>query len=217
MKTKLAFITLFSLALSACAAEEEPPAKPKEEPKKKRSNVVKVTLPVPPGKHVACTDLLPKTEPFTEVLPEEIGEIKDRGKSNSAATAVCSIIRGGEPPTKVKELKTMQDKYSKHGVLPGDEYCQVSAYCSAVNDEDAFKRKCEKDSNELVTLDGQIACLRATEKGAEYSYTYKFIEPDTKCVLEVLAGPSVEEKELVEKCAIAARAEITKESISNWK
>lgn len=218
MKTQIIAISLFTMAATACKGKlDEEPAPAEKTETKEKSNVIKVTTAVPYGKHVACADMLPDTAPFTEAIGDEIGEIRDRGKSNSEATAVCSLIRAGQPPDKVKELKTLEDKYSKLGVLPGDEYCLITAYCSLSSDEESFKKSCEGGANQsLVALEGQTACLRATEKGAEYSYTYKFIEPDTQCIVETLAGPSVEDQEIIKNCALATRTAMTKESVAKF-
>lgn len=214
MKTHLLAASLMLVSTFACKGEleGEEPAKPVE---KKKSNVVKLTTAVPYGKHLACVDVFPDTTVFTEAMGDEIGEIRDKSKSNSAASVVCSLIRAGEPPASPKELKTLEEKYAKLGVLPGDEYCMISAYCSLANDEDTFKAKCEADGNQRSSLDGQFACLRATEKGVEYSYTYKFIEPDTNCTVEAMAGPSVNDEAMVKNCALAARNAMTKASVAN--
>jgi hypothetical protein len=211
-------LVLGGLLAGACKGEIEGGDKPETKPvEDKKSNIVKLTTAVPYGKHIACSAVLPETAPFTEKLGEghEIGVIKDKSPSNSSATFVCSVVKAGDPPASPKELKTLEDKYAKLGVLPGDEYCMVIGYCSLANDDETFKRKCDEDSNRPDTLDGQFACVRATEKGAEYSYTYKFIEPDTKCALEVMAGPSVNEEAVVRSCALAARDAITKEGVAN--
>jgi hypothetical protein len=216
MKLSLIVASLSLLLAGACKGELEGPEPSKKPPaEKKKSNVVKLTTAVPYGKHVKCSDLFKDPAVFTERIGDEIGEIKDKTASNSNSTSTCSFIRAGEPPETPKELKTLEDKYGKLGVLPGDEYCQVTTYCSIANDEETFKKKCEEDGNSPTTMDGQFACLRATEKGVEYSYTYKFIEPDTKCVVEAMAGPSVNEQELVQNCALAARDAMTKEGVAN--
>ncbi len=205
------------LLVGACKGElegDEPVKKPAAE--KKKSNIVKLTTAVPYGKHIACANVLPDTAVFTGKLgaEHEIGTIVDKGPSNSSATFVCSIVKAGDPPASPKELKTLEEKYAKLGVLPGDEYCMVIGYCSLANDEETFKRKCDEDSNRPDTLDGQFACVRATEKGAEYNYTYKFIEPDTKCTIEAMAGPSVNDEALVRSCALAARDAIVGEGVA---
>ncbi|MCP4444956.1 MAG: hypothetical protein GY811_06370 [Myxococcales bacterium] len=217
MKTQLLAASLMLVSTFACKGElegEEPAEKPVE---KKKSNVVKLKTAVPYGMHLACEDVFPDTAIFTETMGDEIGEIRDMSRSNSSATVVCSLIRAGEPPSSPKELKTLEEKYAKLGVLPGDEYCMISAYCSLDNDEDTFKAKCEEDGNQRTSLEGQFACVRATEKGAEYSYTYKFIEPDTKCSIEAMAGPSVNDEAMVKNCAVAAREAMTTASVSNPK
>ncbi len=217
MKSLLAISLILTTSAFACKGElqgEEPAEKPVV---KNKSNVIKLKTAVGYGQHLACADVFPDTAPFTEKMGDEIGSIKDRGKSNSAATMVCSLIRAGEPPESPKELKTLEDKYAKLGVLPGDEYCMITAYCSLANDAETFKAKCEADGHQRSALEGEFACLRSTEKGAEYSYTYKFIEPDTKCTVEAMAGPSVNDQEMVKNCALAARQVMTMASMANAK
>lgn len=210
--------TLLLMGLGAtfpgCKGElegEEPKPAPKAE---KKSNVVKITTAVMPGKHLACADVFPDMTVFGETMAVEIGPMKDKSRNNSNATSVCSIIRGGEIPETAKEAKTLQEKYSRLGVLPGDSFCQITAFCSRPTNKEEFEKKCESDGNQGTLLAGEFACLRSTEKGSEYSYTYKFIEPDTKCVVEALAGPSVNEQDMVKKCAEAARTAITKASVA---
>ncbi len=213
MKLQLLAATLMLVSTLACKGElqgEEPP-KPVE---KKKTNVVRLTTAVPYGHHLACADVFPETAIFTETMGDEIGSILDKSKSNGESTFACALIRAGEPPASPKELKTLEEKYAKLGVLPGDEYCMITANCSLANDEDTFKAKCEADGHQRSSLAGQFACLRSTEKGAEYSYTYKFIEPDTTCTVEAMAGPSVNDEAMVKNCAIAAREAMTKASIA---
>ncbi len=202
-------------SFSACKGELEE-EKPKAKVEKK-SNIVRIKTAVAPGKQLSCAEVFPDLTVFSEKMMTEVGSIKDKSKSNSSTTMVCSMIRAGEPPESPKELKTLEEKYAKLGVLPGDSFCQITAHCSIANDEAGFKKKCKADGHQETSLDGDYACLRVTEKGPEYSYTYKFIEPDTKCIIEVLAGPSVVDQELVKNCASAARTAITKESTQNAK
>lgn len=198
----------------ACKGEVEGEAPKPAEPAEKKSNVVKITTAVMPGKKLACADVFPDMAVFSETMGVEIGPMKDKSRNNGMATMVCSVIRGGEVAETAKEAKTLQEKYSRLGVLPGDSFCQITAYCSRASNKDEFEKKCESDGNQGSLLGGEFACVRATEKGPEYSYTYKFIEPDTKCVVEALAGPSVNDQEMVKNCALAARTAITTASVS---
>lgn len=216
MNTNLIAAAVLIFSATACKGEIEGGEQPETKPvAKKRSNVVKLTTAVPYGKQVPCTDFLPDVTVFATRMAQDVGSVKDRGSGNSNASAVCSLVRGGEPAAEVKEAKTFQEKYDRLGVQPGDEFCMVTAYCSLSNDAEAFKDKCEKDGNRRTTLDGQFACLRETPKGPDYSYTYKFIEPDTKCLVEVMAGPSVGEQEVVRLCALATRDSITMAGVAN--
>ncbi len=197
-----------SAAFPGCKGELEEEA-PKPVEVKKKSNIIKIQTAVMPGKHLACDAVFPDVAVFTETIGTEIGSIKDKGKNNSSATFVCSVIRAGDQPESVKEAKTLEEKYAKLGVLPGDSFCQITAFCSRATNKDEFEKKCKADGNQEAILAGEFACLRATEKAAEYSYTYKFIDPETKCVVEALAGPSVISQEVVKNCALAARKSIT--------
>src|SRR5687768_816842 len=111
-------------------------------PAKKKSNIVKVQLAVPMGKQVACADVF-TVETFSKYIGDQIGEIKDKSSSNLSASTTCAFHRAGEPPKSDAQLKKFEKEGLKLGVLPADEYCMVTAFCSMSNDDpEAFKKVC---------------------------------------------------------------------------
>lgn len=202
------------LVVSGCPEEFEPPEEDpkKESGKETKSNVVKVETAVPYGKHVACEDMLDLAE-FAEATGLDLGQMRDRGKSLSSATSVCAFMRAGEPPKDDAQLKKFQ-KNAKLGVLPGDEYCMVRTYCSEATNQEDFEEKCEKGGDQLNVSLSVPACVHRSQRATEWAYTYKVIDPDTKCRFEVLGGPSVTDENLVQLCAKASIDLISKEDLT---
>ena len=182
----------------------------------KSSNIERIAIAVPYGKQVSCADVIDPAL-FAKYIGDEIGEVKDRGKANGEASLSCALIRAGKPPTTDAQLRKYQREGMKLGVLPGDEYCQVTAYCSMATDDDRFKKKCEdqKDiGNESV---GRFACVHTSQRGTKEAYTYRVINPDSKCLLEVMGGPSVTDEPLVQNCTRAALEDIDLAELKNWQ
>jgi hypothetical protein len=218
-RSRLPILSILLLALvTACSGDKDPaatPAKAAEPTKeKKRSNVKSFVSPVPYGKQVACTDLVDGGK-FATFLGVEVGEVKDRSSSNGEATAVCALFLAGTPPSAKQQERAFQ-KTMKLGVLPGDELCTVTAFCSYPAVLEDFKKKCEADGNEESQALGQFACVRKTQRGEEYAYTYRTIDNETQCIFEVMGGPSVTEEVMVQSCARAALDTITPENIKNF-
>jgi hypothetical protein len=223
MTRRVAMVLFTLLALSACKGDKSDKsnpttteaAKPDDGGKKKKSNVITYQSPVPYGKHVACSDLV-SAEKMSPYIGDTIGEVKDHSNANSEATAVCAFIRSGTPPSSNEQLKNYEKNNLKLGVLPGDEYCQVVAMCSYPTDLDDFKKKCEKEGNSDNMALGQYACVRTTERGPDYAYTYRVIDPDTKCIFEVQGGPSVTDETLVQNCTKGVLETIGPDNIKNF-
>jgi hypothetical protein len=172
-----------------------------------RSNIERVSIAVPYGVQVSCSAVIDPAL-FSKYIGDKIGEVKDRSKSNSDSSMTCALIRAGKPPTSDAQLRKFEREGMKLGVLPGDEYCQVTAYCSLVTDDEQFRQKCDaaRDSNNEAV--GQFACVHTTQRGTAEAYTYRVIDPDTRCVLEVQGGPSVTDESLVQNCTRAALEDI---------
>lgn len=188
------------------AAPVDPVAAPP--PVKPGSNIQRVPIAVPYGKQVACADVIDMAL-FSRYISGEVGEVKDRASSNSEATLSCAFIRAGKPPTTDAQLRKYQREGQKLGILPGDEYCMVTAYCSLATDEERFKKKCDDDKDAVNESVGQFACVHTSQRGTKEAYTYRVIDPDTRCVLEVMGGPSVTDEPLVQNCTRAALEDIT--------
>lgn len=211
------------LVLAACSGEKaDAPAgdgKPTEGAeaeggkKKKKSNVKKFTSPVPYGKHVSCANLVDGAK-FATYINGEIGEVKDKSDSNAEATSVCAFMRGGEPPSNDAQLRQAQNM--KLGVLPGDEYCTLTAFCSYPAEPEEFKKKCQEDGHREDNSLGQFACVREYQRATEYAYTYRVIDAETQCIFEVMGGPSVTDEALVQGCTKAALETIGPENIKTF-
>lgn len=216
-------IALVALTVAACSGDKE--SKPADKKKKdetadngkKKSNVKKIVTAVPPDKKVACADLIPDLAKFKELVAPDIkDEIVDNGKSHRGASAVCRFMRDGEPPKDDAQLAKMKAENKRLGVLPGDEYCTIKLFCSFATDEADFKDNCEKSKKKEEATGsrtvyegnadlGQFACVRKTDRPpSDYAYTYRTIDKDTRCIFEVLGGPSVVNEELVQNCTKAA-------------
>ena len=196
---------------SAAPAEGQPPG----DPKKRKSNIVKVQMAVPYGKQVACTDVfLPAT--FSKYIGDEIGEMKDKSSSNKESSVSCAFHRAGEPPKDDAQLRKFQKEGLKLGVLPADEYCMVTAYCSTTNDDEQFRKTCEARGDSGNETLGLFACVHQTQRGVENAYTYKVVDPETKCTLEIMGGPSVTDETLVQNCTRAALEDMSPDKLKNF-
>lgn len=215
-------LSLLILIASACSGDEEAKPETKKDEKttaddKPKSNVKKIVTAVPPNKTVACADMLPDISKFKELVAADVAdEVVDNGVSHRGASAVCRFMRAGEPPKDNKQLAKMKAENKKLGVLPGDEYCTVKLFCSYATDEADFKDDCEKSAKKEAASGsrtiyegntdlGQFACVRKTDRPPhDYAYTYRTIDKDTRCIFEVLGGPSVVDEGLVQNCTKAA-------------
>lgn len=210
---KFTFLAVALLVATACSSEtesiEEYNKKQAErlDSKKPRGKAIKVETALPGGTKVACDQLL-DAETLTKLLEEKDPvTIADKTKDDAEATSVCSVRRGGQLMDE-KKMAEQAKKTMKLGVLAGDELCHITAYCSIPANETAFKEQCKKDmekgsykSNEVI---GAFACIRVTPKGPDDAFTYKFIDADSRCVISVRGGPSVNDEAEVQKCAKAA-------------
>ena len=207
-------LVFLGLALSGACKEEFVPPPPEKNETPKSKNVIKVDVTVPAGKKVDCTDFLD---------PEKIGahlgdvvRLQDRAKSNVEATAVCGVIRDGEPPASAAKYDDKK-RGQVLGVLPGDEYCTITLYCSLPMDEKQFRERCEEKGHSSNRELDQFACVQESQRAAKYAYTYRTIHAPTNCVVEVMGGPSVTDEPLVQNCTRAALEQITPAGLKNFK
>lgn len=221
----LALPVTLAFSVIACSSDKDDavkPAEPEVKEKKKRSNVKKFESAVPYGKHVACADLIPDPAPFAAALAAagmetpEIGEVRDKSKSNLEATSVCAFFRAGTPPSDKDQQRAYLKGGMKLGVLPGDEYCTVTASCSYPTDLDDFKKKCQAEGSREDQGLGQFACVREFQRAELYAYTFRTIDVDSQCIFEVMGGPSVTDENLVRACTKAAIDSVTPEHIKKF-
>jgi hypothetical protein len=202
-------LALLATLLAACASKDEPaPATEKPAETKPRSNVKKFEPPVPYGKHIACASLVDGAK-FATYIGDAVGEVKDRSSSKGEAPSVCAFMRAGTPPSNDAQLRAFKKNAMKLGVLPGDEFCTVTAFCSYPVDPEAFKKKCQDEGHREDMSVGQFACVKESQRAEAYAYTYRAIDADTQCIFEVMGGPSVTDETLVQNCTRAALETIT--------
>lgn len=177
-----------------------------------KSKVVAVETAVPGGTKIPCDQLIDAAK-----LTEHLGEkdpitLSEHTLEEIDATAVCSVRRGGKKLSRKEQDKRSKES-NKLGVLAGDELCNITAYCSMPADEDALKQKCRSDGHQSNEDIGVFACVRVRPKGPVDAYTYRFLDPDSRCLMSVRGGPSIEEEAYVQKCAKATLFLVSKDSL----
>jgi hypothetical protein len=90
-------------------------------------------------------------------------------------------------------------------VLPGDELCNVTAYCWTVEDPERFKASCKEQKDKDDEAMGGYACVHVSNVGVDDVKTFKFYDEDTRCILQVRGGPSNVNNDLIQSCAKVAR------------
>lgn len=157
---------------------------------------------------IPCTQLIDPAA-FQEALGEkEPLAVKAKGDPN--ATSSCGLHRGGKRPSEI-EQKAILKRDGRLGVLPGDELCHVSAFCSTIEDADRFRKRCTEQSDETM---GTFACVQIIAQGADDVPLFKFFDPDTRCLLYVGGGPSNVNADVIRTCAKVARDTIGPAQIS---
>lgn len=211
-------VVLVACALMSCAdnknSAEEYARRQAEKPRDPvlLEEAVKIQAALPSGVHLECASLFP-VEALSEQLEEkEPVSVTDLTEKNPDSTATCSIRRGGKPLDQ-KTQERLVEKKGRLGVMGGDELCNVTVYCAIPADEEGLKERCETEGSLGNHTLGVFSCVKVTPKGADEAYTYKLIDPDSKCTLVVRGGPSVIDERLVQTCARAAMELITAESL----
>lgn len=213
-------VLLLGFALWSCK-DEDPAEYAKKQGKSQEkprppSQIIKIVTPVAVGAKVKCEDWIDLAK-FKEALEQEEDVVLDDQSANEAdPTSICSIKKGGEPPSAEAQARAFGKHGYKIGVVGGDEYCLAHLYCGYVTTVEDMKRKCDADNmSDMTDLMGQPTCVRRTQRAAKWAYKYTLIDADTTCGLEVQGGPSVTDRVLVEKCALATMESLTKAGISN--
>lgn len=174
----------------------------------------KMRAPVAGSRKIDCTQLIDMPA-FREALGEkEPLSMRDVSKSNAEANASCSLLRGGRTPT-AKEQEAIIKRQGRLGVIPGDELCNVSAFCNTIEEEERFKKRCAELKMTEDESMGSFACVKLVAHGSADVKSFRFLDAETKCVLEVRGGPSMTDNDFITRCAKAARDLIGPAQISD--
>lgn len=200
------------LGLSACGNAEQAGAEAAKKAAESERQAIqqrpeptapKINPPVPGKAKLSCADII-DTAAFTRALGETAPITAADSPPEPGMAALCSLIRGGKRPSE-GEQKALIKRHGRLGVLPGDELCNVSTFCWTIEEADRFAAKCLEDKEKLDNGLGFQACVRVIATGQYDVNHYRFFDPDTKCVLQVRAGPSMVDNDFIGKCAKAAR------------
>ncbi len=155
--------------------------------------------PVPGETKIPCSQLIDPVV-FQQALGEkEPMTIKSKGDPN--ATSSCGVHRGGKRPGEIAQKEIIK-REGRLGVLPGDEFCHVTAFCSTIEDPDRFRKRCTESADETM---GTFACVQIVAQGRDDVPLFKFFDADTKCILHVGGGPSNVNADAIRTCAKTAR------------
>lgn len=180
-------------------ARKNPPPPPPDPAKKQAEK-----LPVPMDVQIPCAQLIDAAG-FQAALGEKDPlTVTDQSKTNKDSTSTCSLVRGGKRPSKAEMDATLK-KQRRLGVLAGDTICSITTFCSLLENETHFAEHCKDIKDADSDALGGYACLHVVPQGADDVDVYKFLDPDTRCVIEVRGGPSMVDNDLITKCAKAAR------------
>jgi hypothetical protein len=148
---------------------------------------------------IPCAQLIDAAAYQAALGEKEPMTVKSKGDPN--ATSSCGLHRGGKRPGEI-EQKEILKKEGRLGVLPGDELCHVSAFCSTIEDAERFKKRCTEQNDESM---GTHACVQIIAQGADDVPLFKFFDADTKCLIHVGGGPSNVNADWIRTCAKVAR------------
>jgi hypothetical protein len=164
----------------------------------------RISPPVPGQAHVPCTQLI-ETAAFQTALGEkEPLAVKDVTRTEPDAAASCSLLRGGKRPNEAQQ-KALIKREGRLGVLPGDELCNVTAFCSTIEDPERFKARCKLRKDQDDESLGSYACVHIVAVGADDVKVFRLLDEDTRCILQIRGGPSNVNNDIIQSCAKAAR------------
>ena len=118
-----------------------------------------------------------------------------------------------QAPNDAEQKAGRQEGRSTLGVLPGDEACNVTAYCYTIEDADRFRQEVRAEQGKSKDRGddsmGSYACLHIEAVGEADVQVFRFFDADTKCILRVAGGPGMTEQRLIRNCAKVVRDTIT--------
>jgi hypothetical protein len=216
-------VSVLLLAAACGNAAEEGAKEAKREADSERAKLAstikavdRVKPPIPQGSRLRCDQFMDPPTYTTAMSELEPLSVRDATGTMLDATASCSLIRGGvRPDTKAQEK--LIKKNGRLGVLPGDEICNVTLYCSVIEDEAKFKQRCHGSPTDPRMPDdsstGGFACRETRPQGEFDIDSFKFYD-DTKCVVAVRGGASMTDNDKIAACARAARETIGPDQIN---
>jgi len=152
------------------------------------------------------------TSQFQQVLMEAEPVTVAESKTEPDAAASCSVLRGGKRLTDAEQKKKLQ-KEGRLGVMAGDEICNVSAFCWTIETPERFRERCAELKENMDDSLGFPTCVLIVPTGADDVKRFRFFDEDTKCIVQVRAGPSNVDNDLTGRCAKAAHDLIGPEQI----
>jgi len=203
----LALAAACSDSEKAGAEEARRQAEAEQKAKQVQTPAKRMSTPVPGEAHVPCTQLIDVPAFQTALGEKEPLAVKDLTKSDRDSSSSCALVRGGKRPNEA-EQKALIKKAGKLGVLPGDELCNITAYCAVIADADRFRAGCKERKDHDDDSLGSYACVHIVAVGADDVKVYQFIDEDTRCILQVRGGPSNVDNDIIRSCAKAARDSI---------
>ncbi len=212
---------VLSATAAACKGEEAGRAAAQAEAKAEEQRLAatqkaapKLRAPVQGSRKLECTQLIDMPA-FREALGEkEPLSMRDVSKATAEANASCSLLRGGKILSP-REQEAIIKRTGKLGVLAGDELCNITALCNTVDEEEGFKRRCAERKMQDDESMGSYACVKVVPHGGADVKSFRFLDPETRCVIEVRGGPSMTDNDFITKCAKAARDLIGPEQIAD--
>jgi len=244
---RLLSIALVVAAVSAAGCNKEDPRKANEAEAKKADKARAAAHPevkaqsaaVKSGQTIPCKDWVTDPKAFGEGLKKAgMGGKPDwvKGKEQadvdwdtvilvdtrakhrkSGLTSACDVIRPGAPPS-IKKQEQMSKSSGLLGTLPGDQWCNLRAFCG-VAEQKHYDKTCKAKGDEYKVNKemGVTACVRTTIMGKYDAFSYRFPDDDTKCFIEVRGGPSVHDEAKVRACAELAMKAFTKDTLKKAK
>jgi hypothetical protein len=208
-----ATIAVLVLGLAACSSSENAGAEAarraaqQEQAAKGQGRAApakRLATPVPGETKVPCAQLIDAAAFQVALGEKQPLTIKDVSPSQRDAAASCSLVRGGKRPNE-SEQNALIKSTGRLGVLPGDELCNVTAYCWTIEDADRFKARCKERKDLDDESLGSYACVHVVAVGADDVKVFQLLDDDTRCILQIRGGPSNVNNDLIQRCAKTAR------------
>jgi hypothetical protein len=201
------------VVLAGCPKDEKgSAAEIRVKPDASAANIVRIETTVPVGKKVACDKILDAAATATALGEAEVTISDSTMAGEKEATSICSVRKTGKALTDKEQAKLMEKEGFKIGVQPGDEICQLRAYCSYPYDIAETKKKAEAMGQACNTDIGDLSCVQQVQAGADYRYVVTVLDPDSKCRY-VISPTTITTQEPMLACAKTFVEQITKEKL----